>query len=240
MISIRNEDEFLRLLKALASDIINAHIHYKMYRDLLNAGNDYPNVIAQTNTFWSLTIDSHFTSSRHFLVRAYDQNKDALHLFSFLKTIEENLPLFDKTNFIARNRENPYVEDLANEDRIPNLKELSEDALLCSDTDPLVKTLTIHRGNLIAHRNAKNTARGRTLGETYSLTFGDYEELLNRAIMILNKYSRLFDASTYSSKIIGSDDFHYIFKCISEHLKSLDKLYEDELATFNQSSRVND
>lgn len=240
MISIRNVDEFLRLLKALASDIINAQIHYKMYRDLLNAGNDFLNVIAETNTFWSLTIDSHFTTSRHFLVRAYDQNKDALHLFSFLKTIEQNLSLFDKASFIARNHENPYVEDLAKEDRTPNLNELKADAKLCSDDDPLVKILIMHRGNLIAHRNAKNTAKGKTLADVYPLTFGDYEELLNRAISILNKYSRLFDASTYSSKIIGSDDFQHIFKCISAHLKSLDKLYEDELATFNQSNRVDD
>ncbi|MDP3609701.1 MAG: hypothetical protein Q8R74_11560 [Methylophilus sp.] len=234
MISISDEGEFLRLFKALASDIINAHIHYKMYRDLLNAGNEFPDVIAETNTFWSLTIDSHFTTSRHFLVRAYDQNKDALSLFSFLKTIEKNLPLFDKTSFIARNQENPYLEDLAKEDRIPNLKELSEDALLCSDTDHLVKALTIHRGNLIAHRNAKNTAKGKVLGEIYPLTFGDFEELLKRAILILNKYSSLFDASTYSSKIMGSDDFLYIFKCVSDRLKSLNKLYDDQLATFNQ------
>lgn len=227
MISVRNEDEFFRLFKALASDIINAQIHYKMYRDLLNASNNFPNVIAETNTFWSLTIDSHFTASRHFLVRAYDQHKEALHLFSFLKTVEENLSLFSKANFIARKHENPYVEDLAKEDRTPNLNELKTDTQLCSNNDPLVKTLIVHRGNLIAHRNAKNTARGKVLIDNYPLTFGDYEELLNRAISILNKYSRLFDASTYSSKIMGGEDFLYIFKCINDRLEGLNRLYDD-------------
>jgi hypothetical protein len=40
----------------------------------------------------------------------------------------------------------------------------------------------------------------------YPFTFGDFEELLARAITILNRYSSLFAAVTYGTQMIGRAD----------------------------------
>lgn len=215
MIPLRDEAEFKRLLGGLANDIVDAHIHYRLYKDLQSAFIEFPLVLAQSNTFWGTTLESHKNTSLYMLTKAYDQENKALHLYSFLKTIKTNLTLFTEANFRERKKDNPYVDSLASGLRIPDLASLEKDISLCSNDDPLVKTLTVHRGNSIAHRNAKNTARCENISETHPLSLEDFETLLFRAIETLNKYSYLFEASTYSTKIIGADDYRYIFECVN-------------------------
>ena len=215
MIPFSNENEFKRLIEGLANDIVDAHIHYRLYKDLLSAIEEFPLVVAQSNTFWSTTLKSNLSSSLYLLTKAYDQNSTALHLQSFLQTIKANPTLFNEPNFRERKKDNPHVDGLASVCRIPDLRTLEADISFCSLNNPLVKTLAVHRGNFLAHRNAKNTATGTNVSETHPLTWEDFELLLNRAIEILNKYSSLFEASTYSTRPIGANDFRYIFECVN-------------------------
>ena len=228
MIPIQDENEFKRLLEGLANDIVDANIHYWLYKDLQSALIQFPLVVAQSNTFWTTTLKSHLNTSLYMLTKAYDQQTNALHLFSFLQTIKTNSILFTETNFRERKKDNPHVDSLANESRIPDLTTLETDLSLCSKDNPLVNTLIVHRGNAIAHRNAKNTAKGRSISETHPLTWEDFELLLNRAIEILNKYSSLFEASTYSTRPIGANDFRYIFECVNSEVE------ESRVSTANQ------
>ena len=215
MIPFSNENEFKRLLEGLANDILDAHMHYKLYKDLLSTIEEFPLVVAQSNTFWSMTLKSHLSTSLYMLTKAYDQHSNALHLLSFLQTIKANPTLFSEANFRERKKDNPFVVSLASESRIPDLASLEIDISLCSKENHLVNTLIVHRGNALVHRNAKNTAKGTSVSETHPLSWEDFEVLLARAIEVLNKYSRLFEASTYSTRPIGADDFRYIFECVN-------------------------
>lgn len=228
MIPFSNENEFKRLLEGLANDILDAHVHYKLYKDLLSTIKEFPLVVAQSNTFWSMTLKSHLSTSLYMLTKAYDQHTNALHLLSFLQTIKANSVFFSEANFRERMRDNPHLNSLASESRVLDLTSLEEDISLCSVDDPLVNTLIVHRGNAIAHRNAKNTAKGRSISDTRPLTWEDFELLLNRAIEILNKYSSLFEASTYSTRPIGANDFRYIFECVNSEVE------ESRVSTANQ------
>lgn len=215
MIQLSSEDEFKRLFEGLSTDILDAHMHYKLYKNLLSAVEKFPLVIAQSNTFWSLTLKSHLTTSLYMLSKAYDQHTNALHLFSFLQTVKARTDLFSEDNFRERKKDNPYVDSLASESRVPDLASLDEDIALCSKDNPLVNTLIVHRGNALAHRNARNTAIGISINDSHPLSWEGFEILLNRAVEILNKYSSLFEASTYSTRPIGAEDYHYIFKCVN-------------------------
>lgn len=219
MIRFRDEQEFGRLLTGLADDIIDANIHYQLYKDLLSAKEEFPLVMIQSNTFWSTTLKAHLGSSLYMLTRAYDHYRGALHLHGLLLTIKANSNLFSEINFRERKKNNPHVDNLASECRIPDEATLDEDIASCSDDDILVKTLTVHRGNVLAHRNARNTATGVGISETHPLTHEDFEKLLSRAHTILNRYSLLFEASVYSIKPIGADDFRYIFECVSSSVE---------------------
>ena len=219
MISIRDAVEFEQLLNALSNDVVDAHIHYQMYEELVAAIQHHPLVVQQSNTFWTFTLQAHLNSSVYALFRAYDQDTRALHLRSWLLTIQENLHFFDEDSFRERLKDNPYVASLAADSRKPNAASLAEDITLCSSSDPIVKRLTVYRSNRIAHRNANALLSPVDIGERFGLTFDDIRTLLERAKTIVNRYSYLFAASTYSTKVIGHDDFEYIFKCIEEKVE---------------------
>lgn len=229
MILFGNENEFKRLLEGLSNDILDAHMHYNLYKDLNSSIKEFPLVVSQSNTFWSMTLKSHLNTSIHMLTKAYDQHSDALHLLSFLQTIKANPALFSEANFMERKKDNPYVESLAAESRVPELMDLEKDISLCSRENHLVNTLIIHRNSAIAHRNAINTAKAKNVSETHPLLWDDFETLLARAIKVLNKYSRLFEASIYSTRPVGADDFRYIFKRVNSAVEESRLRADNEL-----------
>lgn len=219
MTSIKDSAEFERLLKALSNDVVDAHIHYQLYKKLIEAISKHPLVVHQSNTFWTFTLQAHLNSSVYALFRAFDQNMSSLHLRSWLSTIQANLHLFDETGFRERLKDNPYVASLAKNLRKPDTALLEEDIAVCSCSDSVVKKLTIYRGSRIAHRNAKNIVAAHGVSDTQVLTFEDLDTLLERAITILNRYSNLFSASVYSTQVVGHDDYEYIFKCVEEKVE---------------------
>lgn len=231
MIRISNEKEFKRLLKALADDIVDAHIHYRLYRDLIAAIEQFPLVAPQSNTFWSTTLKAHLGTSVATLARAYDTDQKSLHLPSFLQTIKANPELFTEEKFRSRKQGNVNLEELASENRIPTANELDQDINLCSPKDPLVQKLCIHRGATIAHKNARNAATGRSIAAEHPLTFEDFEVLLRRALYTLNRYSQLFEANSYSPRPVGAQDFTYIFESVTSSVEKSSVAAEQEAQT---------
>lgn len=226
MINIKDASEFEQLLKGLSDDIVDAHIHYLLYEDLVRALDKHPLVAPQSNVFWTYTLQAHLNSSVYALFRAYDQNLRALHLRSWLITIQSNLHLFEEAAFRERLKDNPHVDNLAKDRPLPDANQLTQDIFVCSTSDPIVKKLTIYRGSRIAHRNAKSLLTAHNLDDANGLTFDDVRELLGRAKIILNRYSYLFSAAVYSTKVVGRDDYEYIFKCVEERVEAARREWE--------------
>jgi hypothetical protein len=222
LIRIANAEEFQRLVEALAYDVGTANIHWRLYRDLHAALGQDRVVWHQSQTFWYLTLNAHTYAALQSLSRAYDQNPSALHLLSWLKTIEANLHLFEIAEFRKRLAGNAFVDSLAAHSRIPDRAQLDEDIAKCSVSDPRVKALVQHRGNIGAHRNARTTAAGRPASEEFAISVEDLEVLLDRAHEIVNRYSSLFEANTYSRQMIGHDDYRYIIASVKEAAERYD------------------
>jgi hypothetical protein len=219
MIEVTDSAEFKRLMKALASDIVNAHIHYQLFKDLNEYLRDHSLVASQSNTFWHFTLQAHLNTAIYTLCRIYDQNDTSLHLYNWLTTIRENLHLFDEDQFRERLRDNPFVDSSAQHPRKPPQEELDEDIRSCSNEDARVKALTVRRGSDIAHRSAKLVVADRSISEDYPLTYGDVDALLERARKVLNRYTDLFSAEVYSTKVIGDKDFQYVIDCVEAKVK---------------------
>lgn len=211
-------EEFARLLKALADDVVYAHIHWRMATDLGASLVQYPLVEAQSRTFWYLTHKAHVAASLQHLCRAFDQEQSSLHLLSWLRTIEGNLHIFEVNAFKERLKANPYVQSLADSAEKPDPAALALDIAACMATDPLVRKLTTYRGSTAAHRSKKLALRPRTAGQPPSLTDADVEVLLSRAKTILNRYSYMFSAEVHSTSMIGHDDHKYIFKSVEKNV----------------------
>lgn len=235
MKKIISDEEFSRLLNGLSNDIIDSHIHYKLYKDLIKANHLNYQVMTQSNTFWSTTLKAHLATSINLLCKVYDTHPNALHLTSWLHAIQNNLHLFSNDNFRKRKQGNAYLDELLKECRTPDSKTLKEDIHSCTKNDLLVKTLTILRGHVHAHRNAENTAKAIDISNTHPQSFEDYEKLLERSLNIINRYSNLYDASTYSTNAIGHQDYQYIFECIDAKLKNDELEIKNQLLAFEKS-----
>ena len=230
---IRDDVELGRLLDGLASDIVDAHVHYKMHNDLIEALCANPVVARESNTFWHMTVSAHIRLSQAMLARAYDQEHQSLHLKSWLVLIRDNPEMFSMENFRKRMKDNPYIDSLASEYRVPDPEQLKADIALCSDGDPLVSILIRHRSNEGAHRSGKLTAQGAKINDMYPLTYVTFETLLNRALEILHRYSTLFVATSYSTNVIGRKDFESIVLAVSEKQERI----EAEMKAFRERLR---
>jgi hypothetical protein len=215
MIRIASGHEFGKLIAALSSDVVDAHVHWRLHCDLHEAIQAHPIVWSQSRTFWQLTLTAHAETAVENLCRVFDQEQSSLHLLSWLRTIRTNLHLFDTAEFKRRRAGTPFVDSLAEDPRSPDLAALEADINDCTATDPLVKKLMVHRGNAVAHRGAKRAISDEPLPLELTLSVEDLEVLLSRARTVLNRYCQLFAAETYSVSMIGRDDYKFIFSSVA-------------------------
>lgn len=213
-----NSDQLHAGITVLANDVVDAVVHWKLSRGILEASKSWPLVIQQSNTFWLLTIKAHVDVSVLAMCRVFDQQNTSLHLLVLLQLIEENLSLFEVSNFRERLRDNPFVASLSESARVPDAKQLENDISLCSLNDPLVKLLMKHRNNNVAHLGRKTHLNRINPNIDDEITNADFEMLLTRAVEIINRYSNLFGAEYYSTQMVGHEDYKTIFRWIQERV----------------------
>ena len=215
MIDIDGSADFAKLIKALSSDVVDVHIHWRLHCDLHEAIQTHPIVWAQSRSFWQLTLTAHAQTALGHLCRAFDQEQSALHLLSWLRTIRKNMHLFEKAEFKRRLAGNAFVDNLAEGLIAPDLAMLKSDINDCSATDPLVRKLIVHRGNIVAHTGAKRALSERAIPSEFTLSIADFESLLFRSRTVLNRYCHLWAAEVYSVSVVGRDDYKFIFSSVA-------------------------
>ncbi len=229
-LSVANAKEFDRLLSALGDDIVGAAIHYRLHKDLRNSVGIFKRELNQSPAFWSLTFSAHLDATRSRLFRAYDQGQDTLCLRNLLETVRENLELFGAGSGAS------IPDVIARGASVPDLAALASDLELVIPTDPLVKKLVANRGNLYAHRNALNVAQELKLEERFPLTYGEVETLVDRAVTIINRYSGLFRRSTWSTQIVGHDDYKQVLTYVREAVERHEQEFQDEMRRLESGS----
>ena len=225
---IQTSDELNQSLDALAQEIVDAQIYHRLFCDLIDAIPDYERVFQQSNTFWRLTLDSLKEARLTRLCRVFDQHSSSLNLVNLLEAIEENRHLFEEDHFRQRLKDNAFVDSLAQSHHVPEKNQLKTDIEYASCRNPLVKKLMIWRNNIVAHRGAKVSLGKKQVLEDNPLSQEEIEELLDQSLKILNRYSRLYRASTWSQLAIGHDDYKLILNLIQRGLQKRDEDLEKE------------
>jgi hypothetical protein len=199
-----NEAEFGALIRGLAQDVVDAHIHWGQLNALQAQLDKWPEVRAEAWAFWYYTLLAHRQTALVSLARAFDQEDSSLHMQSLLIAIRDHLHLFDKDGVLQRRPDNPFAQWMPQDAAKPDLTQLNQDIDASSMSDPDVKALNLYRHTLLAHRGATLTKRG---DETKFPPLFDeqVERLLERARTLLNRYNYMFDASHYGMKPQGHD-----------------------------------
>ena len=217
------------MLTALLDDLVDAGFHFSLHQNLAKAIEEYATELAQSSTFWGLTLSAHMDAVLLRLCRAYDTYEhSALNLRNLLDTIEANLLIFDEPNFRQRLKGNAFVDSLAAELKPPDQAQLQRDIEVVSDSDPLVHKLVKWRNNYIAHRNSHFTLNPKKFDAQYPLLFAEIEVLIARALEIGNRYSLLFDATAHATLMVGRDDYLNVLKAVREHVEAYDRRLGEE------------
>jgi len=211
-VRIKTPDDFDRMLKALASDVVDAAIHLRLYKNLREAVPEYVRELNQSPAFWNLTFAAHFDAVLARLARAYDQHSSSLSL----------LTLVDSVSQAPRSPGTPTVSiDSA---------ELRRDRQSVSPKDPLVKRLVSLRGNIFAHRNAANVIDSLGLEVRFGFSMQELDELSDRAVAILNRYGQILRRNTWSTKMVGHDDYLGVLKSVRAAVLAYEQSIEQQIA----------
>jgi hypothetical protein len=227
-IRVRDSVQFGNLLKALADEIVNAQVHFKLYQDLVASYPTYADEFGQSNTFWSLTLAAHLDATIIRLCKAFDQHANSLNLRNLLQAIANNLHFFDETDFRERLKGGPFVDSLAADTSKPDAAQLRQDIESVSKNDAIVKKLTQWRNKFYAHRDPQTALNPNTISTGCPFTLEDIRELSLRGVVILNRYSNLFSALSYSTSIVGRDDYKSVLDAVRESLALYDAKVDEE------------
>ncbi|WP_442937302.1 AbiU2 domain-containing protein [Nostoc sp.] len=81
-------------------------------------------------------------------------------------------------------------------------------------TNPLVKKLTDFRDKQLAHIDKRYILNGSINSDP--ILWGEMEELISRGFEIFNTYENLFRASSWSSRMIGEEDYERVLKSVRQ------------------------
>ncbi len=221
MLQIGSYDEFRLLLEGLAADVVEARIHVKLYADLNDAIPEFERELSQAPAFWSLTISAHWFAALGRLIRVYDPEPKAVSLVNVIDTILESPALSQLRAALAL----PRTRDAGS----PPVADLHAERFHASDKDPLVRKLVAYRGNILAHRNAKNVISKGDLEQRFGMSHLDVQELLERAHALLNTYGQNHFGTTWSPQIVGHDDFVTVLKSVRTSIVADEQGISDEM-----------
>lgn len=228
-LKFKSAEEFRRLLTVLLDDLVDARFHFSLHQNLAKATEEYATALAQSPTFWGLTLSAHMDAVLLRLCRAYDTYEhSALNLRNLLDTIQAHLSIFDEPSFRQRLKGNSFVDSLAAGLKPPDQAQLHKDIEVVSDSDPLVHKLVMWRHNHIAHRNSHFTLNPKKFDTQYPLLFAEIDVLIARALEIGNRYSLLFDATAHATLMVGGDDYLNVLNAVREHVEAYERRLDEE------------
>jgi len=212
-LSISNSAEFEKLLDGLGRDVVDASIHLQLHSRLRDSVKAFDTELNQSPAFWTLTFGAHGDAFRARLFRAYDSHPSSLSLLNLIDTVITNIHLFG----VQRAASVPTI--VVADAPPPDPHVLQCYRALVDPNDPLVKKLLGQRNNVFAHRNATNVVQELMLEHRFALTFSEVTTLVDRAVEIVNTYSSLFRHSTWSTRMVGEEDFRDLLLAVRRDMQ---------------------
>jgi HEPN superfamily AbiU2-like protein len=198
---LKTEPQLHAALHTLADDVQVAAVHHHLATDLSAAVPQYVRELNEACAFWSLTIYAHLSEVRTRLCRVYDQHPAAIGLATWLAAAAGIAKLDSST--------------------------LTSDLSEVGAADPIVRKLVKLRNNVVAHTAASPVGR-RELEQAFGLTFEESDMLVRRAVRIVNDYGQRLLRNTWSTRIIGRDDYLSVLRAVRFHDEAMEAKIQAE------------
>lgn len=196
--------EFKAITERLVREIQAAYMHYDLHCNLKRQLVDHGGKMNDAKHFWSLTLNAHLDAARSSLARVYDQHKKSLGLKAYISEFRDSIKTpFHSTDEVS---ERYFCAPLAE-------SEIENDLELISENNVLVGTfIKRHRHTEIAHISLTNAKRSVSAFEADPISYAETQELIDRAVRIINRYSVLSDGCVYGVTTLDNDDYMQLFR----------------------------
>jgi hypothetical protein len=213
-----SEAEFQQVFKEVRADINELQLHEKVFSGVLQNLGRYPRLGINFPAFFGSFLSAMRTDLIIRLGRVYDPEgigHDSCTLARCLAVLRDNQQFFTDAAIIVRLSQG-YRE--ANRDFLlchrPDLKQIASDLdKITSSRKRLIKL----RHKVYAHKDLETVLSGKR--DEFLSTHQEVMELIELAHEIWNRHSRVWNASTYSDKTIGEDDFKWLFSYLRRGMK---------------------
>jgi AbiU2 len=210
-VKLKDSKQFDLALTKLANELVHANVFYKLFMDINGSFKEFRAEVRESNTFWALVHESLRESASIRLCRVYDKCSKTNSLPNVLKAIKANPYFFELESYADRIKDNEHIDPIERH-KMPDNAQLQLDIEFASESNPAVKKLVKWRNNLFAHRSSALVIKDMGLPKEDLPTFGDLSALLD--MTIINRYTGLFRSTSYSTQMIGHDDYKHVFKSI--------------------------
>jgi len=212
------EIEFQRVFKEVRSDINELQLHDEVFSGVVGSLTKYPQISYNFPAFFNAFYSAMRTDLIIRLGRIYDPEgtgRESCTLNRCLELLRDNQSFFSDDAIKARLTEdyrkwNPDHLDFHR----PNLKQIEADlAQIINRRKPLINL----RHKLYAHKDLETVLLGKH--DEFLSKHEEVKELIKLAHEIWNRYSQIWNASTYSEKTMNGDDYRWLFNSLRRGMK---------------------
>lgn len=213
-----SEAEFQRLFREVRTDINAVQLHDKIFSGVMENLTRYLRVGSNFPAFFNAFYAAMRTDLIIRLGRIYDPEgagRESCTLARCLHVLRDSPQFFTDGAITTRlsevyRRTNPNYLSFHR----PNLRQID------TDLDRIAKIrekLINLRHKLYAHKDLETV-----LGKAHEFlsSHDEIKGLIALAHEIWNRHSLIWDASTYSDKTIGEDDYEWLFSCLRRGMKT--------------------
>lgn len=189
------EKHFEDMLDSLLYQCVNGDLHYRLWRKFSELRSKYPNLKREHQTFFSVTIDSHYELFILSLCRLIDKSKKSTNLEEILKYGKSHIDIFK------------YSDN----DRMTKI--IDEDIKILKREEDLIYNILGQRHNYYAHLSKKYlTSFHQDVFIDFAVPNAEMYRLLREIIIILNHLNKNFRRT---EKILGIFNEKQI-ECVDE------------------------
>ena len=213
-----SEAEFQRVFKAVRDDITDLQLHDQVFSGVVENLTTYPQIANNYRGFFTAFYSAMRTDMVIRLGRIYDPEgtgRESCTLARCLELLRDNHGFFsDKA--IERRLTEDYRK--SNPDYLtfhrPDLKQVARDLdQIVRSRRPLINL----RHKLYAHKDLETVLFGKQ--DVFLSKHDEVRELITLAHEVWNRYSQIWNASTYSTLIIHGDDYKWLFESLRRGMK---------------------
>lgn len=213
-----SEAEFQRVFNEVRRDINDLQLHDQVFSGVVETLKAHPQIGINFRGFFNAFYSAMRTDLIIRLGRIYDPEgtkHESCTLVRCLETIRDNQSFFSDEAIKGRLSEdyrkwNPGYLAFHR----PDTKQLEKDlSQIVGCRKPLINL----RHKLYAHKDLETVLLGKR--DVFLSKHEEVKELIKLAHEIWNRYSKIWNASTYSSTTIGGDDYQWLFKTLRRGMK---------------------